>query len=232
MASWKSCSSISLKRDDGAVVLLHAVLYRQVVVAVDKAEIGRQGSLVIEQKSILAPTGEAVEGEAYSPQKGLSLDQGKVLAFCQKSMGDQVVDVVGGKMALGDPPDHLDVPQATGILLDVRLQVIGRVSVLVPASPLLLSFGGEEIGAGPDAIRSCGRDHALEKALVAREVPSLEQVGHDGDVGAALVDAIFHRAHAVPDLESDVPEEDYQRLDSVFEGCLVKALDQHQDVDI
>ena len=110
-----------------------------------------------------------MQRETDAPEQGLALQQREVLALGQEAVCDQVVQGLGVEVALGHPADHLNIAQASGVLLDVGLQVVGRIAVFVPARLLLLGLGGKECLAGPDAVRAGGGAHAFEQGRGAAE---------------------------------------------------------------
>ena len=74
--------------------------------------------------------------------------------------------------------------------------------------------------------------HRLEQVVRPREQPRLDQRRGDAHVGGALALAVVDRAHAVADLEPDVPQEREEALDAlVAVGDLaLRQQDQHVDV--
>ena len=215
-----------------AVVLLHELLDREREARILVAEELRELDLVVEQQPVLAPAGEHVQPEPYFPQERLArLELAQLLAG-QKAVRHQLIERVGAEMALRDPADGLDVAQAAGARLDVRLEVVGGIEIAVMALGLFLDLGLEEILRGPEPVGRERTPHAGEQRLGSREQPRLEQRGRDADVGEALALAIVDRAHAVPDLEADVPEEGEEALDVRLPVGGVALRQQHHDVDV
>jgi hypothetical protein len=58
----------------------------------------------------------------------------------------QLVQGFDAEVPLRDPADHLDVPQAAGGPLHIRLKLVGGVVVAMVACQLLLALLGEELG--------------------------------------------------------------------------------------
>ncbi len=62
--------------------------------------------------------------------------------------------------------------------------------------------------------------------------PRLHQRGEHGHVAARLRLAVVERAHAVPHLEPDVPEEREEPADRLVRVVLGGAVEQHEQVDV
>ena len=150
----------------------------------------------------------------------------------RKPCVEQFVERAGVELALGHPRDGLDVAQAARAGFDVGLQVVGRVVGLgVPF--LLLGHLGFEVGLDrPDALGRHGIAHLREQLRVAGQQPRLHQRGHHADVGGTFLGAFVDGAHAVADLEIDVPQEGHQPFDQAAAGLIGCRGDQDQDVDV
>ena len=117
-------------------------------------------------------------------------------------------------------------------LLDVRLEAVGvGVEALAPGL-LLGELGGEERRRRPDLVGGDDAPHQLEQRELARERARLHQVRHDGDVGGGLALAVGHRAHAVPDVDAEVPQSGDPAGQALVEERVVRARHQHGDVDV
>ena len=197
----------------GAVVLLHELLDRQREARILVAEQLRELDLIVEQQAVLAPAGEHVQPEAHLPEEGLArLELAQLLAR-QKAVRDQLIERIGAEVALRHPADGLDVAQAPGARFDVGLEVIGGIEVAVVALGLFLDLGLEKVLRGPQPVRRERAPHAGEQRLGSGEQARLEQRGRDADVGETLALTIVDGAHAVADLEADVPEKGEEALD-------------------
>jgi hypothetical protein len=119
----------------------------------------------------------------------------------------QLVESVGAEMTLRHPADGLNVAQAAGARF-------------------------EEVLRGPEAVGRQRAAHAGEQRLRAREQARLEQGGRDADVGQALALAVVDGAHAVADLEANVPKEGQKLFDVRLPIGGVALRQQHHDVDI
>jgi len=97
---------------------------------------------------------------------------------------------------------------------------------------LLAGLGGEEFLAVPEALGRGGHAHPREQRLLAAQQPRLQQVGHDGHILPGLAHALRDAAHAVPDLQTDVPEGGEQPLQTRRQLGLGARLDEHQQVDV
>ena len=96
---------------------------------------------------------------------------------------------------------------------------------------LLLELLRLEEGDGLEH-RGEGLLEALEEGAVAGEVARLQQRGAHGDVVGRGADAAFDGAHAVADLEADVPECADQPLERFAFRRLRLVRKQHQQIDI
>jgi hypothetical protein len=127
-----------------------------------------------------------------------------------------------------DPLDHLQVAQAAGGLLEIRLKRVGRVLVLgVPL--LLLELLRLEKA---DRIEHARALQPLEERLRADQEARFEQRGADRNVARRRFHAAFHRAHAMPDFQADIPEPPDQALERLaLRGARLLA-EEHQEVDV
>ncbi len=215
-----------------AVVALHELLDGEALGGVAEAEQLGDGALVVEQQAVLGAAGEHVQGVAHLPQEGLALAEDAQLRVVHEAGGHQVLVALAAEVALGHPADHLDVAQPAGRALDVGLEVVLGVVVAVVAADLLLPLGLEEAVGGPQPLRRQARLHRLAQPFGTRHGAALEQVGDHRDVGRGLALAVGQRAHAVADLQADVPEEGDEGGQRLAEGRVVVVLEQQQQVDV
>jgi hypothetical protein len=129
-----------------------------------------------------------------------------------------------------DPLDHLQVAQPAGRLLQVRLERVGRILVLGVALLLLQLFCFEEGYRVGDFLEFAF--HPTEKRPTANEEARLEKRGADGDVARCRFDAALDGAHAVADLQADVPEPADQALERLTLGCGRLLRQEHQEIDV
>ncbi len=218
--------------DDGAVVALHQLLDRERVGGVFVAEAARELDLIVEQQPVFVPAGQHMQAEAHLPQECLRLRQPAQFRRRQKAVGDQLIERFGAEMALRNPGDGLHVAQAAGAGLDVRLEIVGGIVGLQAPLLLLAHLGFEELAHRPDAIGRERDAHLGQQLGGAREPPRFHQRRHDADVGGALLGAFGHGAHAVADLEPDVPQERDQPLDAGALRVRQRRGHQHQEIDV
>ncbi len=147
-------------------------------------------------------------------------------------MLDQLFERVAAEVALRDPADRLDVAQPARARLDVRLEVVSRVVVAVMARGLLGDLGLEEIARRPDALGRERAAHRFEQRLGADQQARFDHRGRDADVRRALALAVVDRAHAVPDLQADVPHEREEALEVRLPRRGLALRQQHHDVDV
>ncbi len=192
---------------DCAIVLFHELFHRQSLVIVPVAEVSGQFTLMVKQQTIFTASGNQVQTKAYLPEKGLSFMQGLIFVFRKKTVIHQFVQGFGIEVAFRHPADHLDIAQSAGAFLDIGLQVIGGVVKLVVPLLLFRQFGFEEFAAGPDSIRT-GLSFLLFKQVNrADQQAGFLQVGGHGDILFGLLVTLFDAAHALPDLQTDIPQE-------------------------
>ena len=129
-----------------------------------------------------------------------------------------------------DPQHGLQVAQASGALLHVRLEVVGRVVIL--EMPLLLFQHLRFVERRNVHRRGDAAAEGAMQAARAGDVTMLEQARLDGDVARHLVGALRDRAHAVAHFEPDVPEDPDQPLDERRPCGIEPARQQDQDVDV
>src|SRR5690606_449342 len=113
-------------------------------------------------QAVLAPPGDRMQRPADAPQEILPGQQAPVLVIGEEALLRELVQAADAEMPPRDPADDLDVPQAPGAALDVRLEVVRRIVVAVVAGGLLLALGFEEGLRGPQPVRAGGRLHRLE----------------------------------------------------------------------
>ena len=148
-------------------------------------------------------------------------------------MREQLVERARAEVALGHPGDGLDVAQPAGARLDVRFEVVGRVVGL--AMPILL-FGdlGFEIRLAParrDRPTPPRASSANNCALPASRRASMSVVMTP--TSAALSSAHSRDgAHAVTDLEIDVPQKGDHAFDHAATRVVGRGRHEDQDVDV
>ena len=185
---------------------------------------------MLEQQGVLATTGQNMQGEADLPEKITALDQLIVFARAQKAVADQFVQGAGAKMPLGDPTDHLQVAQAAGTVLDVRLQVKGCFVVFVAACAAFFLFAFEKRAVRPDSVGAGHGPHPLEQVRRADQQAGFHQAGGDCNVGGALAGTILNRAYAMSDFQTDVPQEGQKAFQTGTAG--IERLIAQQDHNV
>ena len=147
-------------------------------------------------------------------------------------MVDQRVEGLDTEMPLGNPADDLDVPQTARAALDVGFQVVGGVAVPMMPRDLFLAFFGKELGRRPQPV---GRDGGLQRFVKrgrAGKQTRFHQRSRDREVLRRLLAALFYAAHAVADLEADVPQRSYETGQLGFAAVRQILRQQQHDVDI
>ncbi|MCY1433045.1 hypothetical protein D9M71_490640 [compost metagenome] len=94
------------------------------------------------------------------------------------------------------------------------------------------ALGQEELLARPHVRGAGDFQHALTQGLGAGDGAAFHQVGDHRQVGARLAGAFLHRAHALTDLQADVPQQGEEALDRSAQAFVLRAVEQDQDVDV
>src|SRR6185503_9719198 len=218
----------------GLVVALHHRFARAPRRRVLEAELGGEGALQVEHQPVLAPAGEVVQADAQVLQMRLEPGELPRLVALDEPVADEVaparaqirIDARGAR----DPLDRLQVAQAARRFLQVRLERVGRVLVLGVALLLLELLRLEErhrIGRRIERF-----PEAAEELLASHEETRFEERGADGDVAGSGLDAALDGAHAVADLEADVPEAADQALERLALRGARLLREQDEEVDV
>jgi len=216
---------------DRTVVALHELLDRQREARVLVAEHLRELHLMIEQQPVLAPAREQMQPETDAPEKRAPLREDAQLALGQELVRHELGERARAQVPLREPADHLNVAQAPGAALDVGFEVVGRVVIARVARALLLELGAEERGTVPHAIRADASRQLREQTARAVQQARFHERRNHGDVAARLALAVVERAHAVADLETDVPKEREKSADRLVR-LVGGALDENEQVDV
>jgi hypothetical protein len=187
-----------------AVVDLHELLYRQLVTVLESPH-GGEFALVVKQQAIFLPVGQHVQGITHLPHEVPAAGKDVHLVCVQKFHGGQLFQGVDPVVALGDPAYDLQVSQAAGGTFDIGLQVVLGICKLGMPGALLFQLGVEKVHTGPH-LRGAGQfPYPLHQCLGSTKDPGFQQVGQYRDIGCRVVPAFFHGAHAVADIQPDVP---------------------------
>ena len=130
------------------------------------------------------------------------------------------------------PLKHLQIAATAGAFLAVGFEAVGRVVEPGVALVLLQLLGSEE-----DRGFQAGAVALLE--LVAErprpgQIACFKQRGLYRDVASGLFQALADAAHAVADVEADVPQQADQLLDLRRRDCVMCGVDliRHQDQQV
>ena len=230
------------QQQDVAVVVVHEALHRQLRIRVVVAEALGEFALVVEQQAVLAPTGDDVQAEAYAPQKAPPFEQPLTLQPRQEAALHQLGELRASNAPLGrsrsaqvplsDPEHRLYVAQAAWGALDVGFEVVVDVVELPVAFLLLLLLGVEEAAAWPEG--------ALREQLVelrgqpcrTGQPSSFQHRRGDADILQRLAPAVGQRAHAVPDVQPQIPQQTHERGDLLLHHAGLARQDQQVDVRV
>ena len=136
------------------------------------------------------------------------------------------------KWRFRDPADDLNVAQAAGPFLDIRLEVIGGIVKAQMTVVLFFEFGFEELSRRPDLVWA---DRLLEFVVELAAADDQARFDHrrdHRDIGFAFAHAIANGAHAVADFEADIPEEGQERRKLILLRAIGFALEQDHQIDI
>ncbi len=199
----------------GTEVTLHHLFHGAVLaMLVTQAETLRQAGLVVEQQPLLGPARGQVQAKAQ-PLQHLTAG-GQLL---QAAPTDQTTTDPGARLrAAGGPLCHpgqsLDVAQAAGAFLQVRLQVVAGVAVTAVAGAGLGQFGINKLahrpdpgGCHPGLQCRCGSGRAGQQ-------PGLHQRRAHGDVGGGLGVALGQAAYGMAGTQVQIPQGRDERLDA------------------
>jgi hypothetical protein len=170
-------------------------------------------ALVIEGEALLGAARDHMEVAPYRPKKtsgALELAQfgrGKQAGFDQFGDGSDAIGI------FTDPEERVEIAQAAFAFLDIRFDDVAAVAhALVPRVALGEFVGHEGLrGAGSHFAPEAGAER-LEQGLVAPQIAHLEKRGPDRLIADRGGDHLIGRAAAVPDLESEIPEQIEQCL--------------------
>ena len=110
-------------------------------------------------------------------------------------------------MAARQPADQLQVAQPPGRAFEIRFQAVFRIRVLGVARFLFFELGAEKILRRPHVPGVDAGLDRIDQFLVAEQWPRLDQAGEHGDIGRGRGHALVHAAHAVADLQAQIPKQ-------------------------
>ena len=198
---------------DRLIEALHHLLDRAVAFPLEPQHLGH-GALAIEQEAVVPLVDGHVQGETHLPQEVLAVEQLAVLGPVEKTVAGHLEQCGSAEVAAGDPGQGLDVPKAAGIALEIGFQLVGGAEKLLVAQALLLALGAKEGLARPEVLGLGGGLQLLEPRLAPGDVARLDEVGGDSDIVAALLDALAHVAHRLPDFQLEIPQQGDELADA------------------
>ena len=167
-----------------AVVVLHQQLAGALAGGRLEARLLRDGVLHVEHEPVLAAPGDEVQARADLLHAAFREPDDVRLGRGQQSAARELgpVGAVAGRA--GDPQHDVEVAQAAGTLLDVRLEAVRRLVVLRVAL-LLLEHLGPVVRLAVDGVDHRARK-GLEVAPRAGDQPGLEHRRQHGHVARRL----------------------------------------------
>ena len=220
------------QQQDVAVVVVHELLDAELRAGVLVAEPPGQFPLVVEQQAVLLAPGDEMQPEANTPQEAATIGEPTRLQGRQQAGVDQLGQVGGPGVPLGDPEDGLNIPHPAGRTLEIRLEVVVDVVVLTVPFALFVLLGAEEAAARP---KGFAREHTVElgaQLAGAAQPATLHHRRRDDHVACRLALAVGQRAHAVADVELQVPEQAHEGGDLLLGGARILGQDQEVDVRV
>ena len=213
-----------------AVIALHQAFRGTLPRGRFEAVLGGQRVLVIEQQAVLAASDHQVQADAQVAQVLLA-----ALHVLQFLGGQEAIffEIGPGRTEAGgarDPEDDLEIAQAARRFLEIGFEAVGRlveaqVAFLLFEALALIEQQGVKVAA--QAFLEGG-----EQVFVAGQQAGLDQGGLHRNVAGGLVETILYRAHAMSDLETDVPEVTDQALESLLQRGVGFMRQQNQEVDV
>src|SRR5690554_5329668 len=193
------------------VVLLHHQFDAQplalVLVLVLVAQHIGQCPLVVEQQAVLVAVGYQLQAIAQAPQEGFAFVQNLVFFLGEDAEAGQVRDALQAEVAFGNPADGLDVPQGARGAFYVGLQVVLGVAVFLVALLLLFPLGHKVGLVGTHLVGVGLFAQGLPQAVWPGNGTGFQQVGKYRDIFPCGGDGFVHAAHAVADIEFQVPQQ-------------------------
>ena len=190
--------------------------------------------LQVEHQPVFAPASQQMQARADLAQQGLvGLDLSSFQGRGQAGAG-QLVPAVAQARGFGDPQNHLEVAHATGRLLAVGLQRVGRVFELVVALAHLQRLGHKKRLGIHGLVQ--GVHKLIEQGLVAPDQPRFQQRSLHGDVLGRFRQAFGRGANAGADLQTHVPAPADKGFQPGLERLVLLGLHavghEHQHIDI
>ena len=225
-----------------AVVVVHEALDGQLAVAVAVAEALRQLALMVEEQAVFAPPGDDVQAEAHAPQEAPAVEQPLALQPRQEAAVLQLGELPARRFAalgavsraaqvpLGDPQHGLDVAQAARGALDVGFEVVVDVVELRMALVLLLPLGVEEAAARPEGTLGEQLVELRRQPRRTGQAPPFEHRRGNADVLGGLAPAVGEGAHAVADVQPQVPQQTHEGGDLFLHPG--RLADENQQIDV
>ena len=192
------------------VVALHQHFGRALGVGRPDAHGRGKFFLMIKQQPVFAAAGQQVQFDAHIAQQPIG---GIELAYF--GGGDELgpgqrFPVVADAGGACHPLDYLQVAASAGAFLAVGFQAVRRVVELGVAFGLFELLGPEEnrrVQRGVEALLEI-----IKERTRASQVAGFQQCGLDRNVTLGFVQAVIDAAHAMTDIEPDVPQQPDQFL--------------------
>ncbi|MCW0462475.1 hypothetical protein NB717_003543 [Xanthomonas sacchari] len=212
-----------------AIEALHHLFDAQALDVVGEAQALRQGLLVIEAQALFRTVGDQVQPVAQARQFAALAAQRGGLVAADMAQPDQRLQIAHAERAQRHPAQRMQVAQAAGAVLDIRLQVVGGVAEALVAGLQFLALGHEEFARRPYPLRGDGRRQRRLGGGVGLQRARLDQRGQHGLVGAGR-GALRGRAHRMAHRHAGVPQQWEQPCQRRFAGRIEVA--EHQQVDV
>ena len=198
------------------------------VKAVFIAKSGGHGSLPLEHQPVFVPPGQQVQARANQPQQPLIARQLPRLARRGHAAG-QIGPAAPETGRARHPADGVQIAQAAGRLLAIRLQRVGRVLLPGVALALLELLGRQK--SQRIELRGKSDLKAGQQRRIARHPARFQPGRAGGDVLPRRLQTLRHGAHAVAHLQAHIPagghEGRYRRVQRSWRPGLIRQQYQH-----
>ena len=213
-----------------AVVVLHELLAGAAGRARAVTQFTGNAVLVVEQQPVLAPAGRVVQANAQPLEESFAAGRFTRFTRSDETTAGQFSPILAQSANPRYPADDLQVAQPPGGLLDVWLEAVRAVLIL--GVPLLL-FEPLCLVKSPPVVMFAGPSmELLEQRAAADDPARLQQRGSHGHVPVGLFHALLDGAHAMTDLEPQIPEPPDQVFQLGGERGIRPARKKNEDIDV
>ncbi len=215
----------------GAVEALHHFLDTEALGVVFEAQARGEGLLVIETQALFRATCYQVQAKPQSRQHGTFALERRGFVGTQMAEPDQGFQVAHAERAQCHPAQRVEIAQATGAILQVRLQVVGGITEALVTVAQLFQLGQEESACRPQFAIVDGLAQRAAGGVIGQDRTRLDQRGQHGLVSRRLA-ALQCRTHRMADRQPAVPQQREQPRQGRFVRQLRRRIAEYQQVDV